>query len=1062
MQLFARCNTRAWGRYASIAVAICTTVAAHAAGATFAAVLGGSGQDYAASVVSDSAGNIYVAGLTYSPDLRVTPGAFQTAIGGNGTVANPTSIASDAFVAKFAPAGALLWCTFLGGSADDFATGVGVDAAGNVYVTGWTRSFDFPVLHAIQGAFNNGMSPYRWDAFVSKLDPTGSKLLYSTFLGGSDDDGAYGLAVDAAGNAYVTGSVGEAAGFTGFDMSATGFGMFVARLNPQGALAYSYFHPYGSFAGIAAASAIAVDATGAAYVAGSASPYYPVSTTQTFGPPGNQEALVCKLSPDGLHEIYEVTLGGSVDAYGMAIAVDGAGAAYVAGITTSVDFPLVHPFQSNMGARPLWKSTDSGATWAPIDSLPFAFLQALVVDPTAPNTLYAATSDAGVFKSVGGGVTWTTANQGIGTTVQVLAIDPLQPQTLYAATGSAVTPGVVYKTVDGGAHWSAIDSSQSLEALQVLPDPQDSSIVYTQWNSGTRKSTDGGATWSSVAFPGTSTYYLELDPRASGHLFAFSAATAGPGRFGTGGIPAAVWRSTDGGADWVQIPSISPLAGGLTVDGSSNPTTVYDGLSERSVDGGVTWSPLSPSPVSGGAGGIAVDPNGTLYAAPYNNSMFTSHDRGLTWTAIGSPVPPSANYGANASVLATIPVGATGTLYTVVSNPQSSGFVTKLSPDGSTIVFSTFLHGHPALDPVNTFAAEPGVFETQNWISALALDASGNVVVAGGTRSRDFPTANPAQTANAGRADAFVATISADGGRLNYSTYFGGSADDSALAVTIDPQGNLIFAGQTWSYDFPVPGGLQPPYGLGDAFVATLAPAYPPAISSVLNAASFQPGIEAGSWAMIQGSNLANTTRTWRSSDFVGDELPTSLDGVSVSIDGQPAFVEYISPTQINVQAPSDSVVGAVNVVVDNNGAVSAPAPAQLQAVAPAFFLYPGTNYALASRLPDYALVGTSLTAPAKPGDILVLWGTGFGATDPPVLAGTVVSGAPAAVIAPTVTVGGVDVPVLGTVLTPGTAGLYQVTIQLPANVPTGAVAVQASAGGVQTQAGVTIFVGKS
>jgi uncharacterized protein (TIGR03437 family) len=407
-------------------------------------------------------------------------------------------------------------------------------------------------------------------------------------------------------------------------------------------------------------------------------------------------------------------------------------------------------------------------------------------------------------------------------------------------------------------------------------------------------------------------------------------------------------------------------------------------------------------------------------------------------------------------VTALVSGGAPGTLHAVVSNVQSSAFVTKLSPDGSNIVYSTFLSGHPSMAPLPLTTLFGG---SQTEATAIALDPAGNIVVAGGTRSSDFPVVNPAQASNAGAADAFVAVISADGSRLNYSTYLGGSQDDYAAAVAVDPQGNVAIAGMTASSDFA---GMTPPQSqYANGFVAKLVlPA--PAISSVLNGASFQPGIEAGSWVTIQGSNLANTTRTWRSSDFVGDELPTSLDGVSVSIDGQPAFVEYISPTQINVQAPSDSVVGAVNVVVDNNGAVSAPAPAQLQAVAPAFFLYPGTNYALASRLPDYALVGTSLTAPAKPGDILVLWGTGFGATDPPVLAGTVVSGAPAAVIAPTVTVGGVDVPVLGTVLTPGTAGLYQVTIQLPANVPTGAVAVQASAGGVQTQAGVTIFVGKS
>jgi uncharacterized protein (TIGR03437 family) len=1043
-------------------VALWAISVGYAAGSGFSAVLGGSGQDYAASVATDAQGNTYIAGLTYSPDFPATAGAFQPKLAGNGSLANPDAIASDAFVARFAPNGTLLWCTFLGGSADDYATGVGVDAAGNVLVTGWTRSSDFPVVNAVQSTVNSG----NWDAFVSKLDPTGSKLIYSTYLGGPNDDGAYALAVDAGGNVYVTGSVGEAAGFTGFSRTASGFGIFVTKLNPQGALVYSYFHPHGSFAAYAGSAAIAVDATGAAYVTASASPYYPVAATQTFGPQGGSlEALVFKISPDASQKIYEVTLGGSASAEGYGIAVDHTGAAYVGGITTSVDFPLLRPMQSNMGARPLWKSSDGGFTWTPRDNLPFAFLQTLLVDPTSPNTLYAATFDVGLFKSADGGVTWRAADQGLaGSNPTVLTIDPHQPQTLYAATGQGANPGVVYKSVNGGSTWSAIDSSQTLQALQVLVDAQNSSIVYVQWNAGTQKSTDGGATWSNVPFPGTSTYYLALDPQASGHLFAFSNAMPGPGRFGTGGIPAMVWSSTDGGADWVEIPSVFPNAP-ITVDTSTNPSTIYSALSWRSTDGGVTWTQLPASVVSGSAGGVAVDPSGTLYAAPYNSDMYISHDRGLTWTAIGTPVPPSTLYGAAPSVFETIPVGATGTLYTVVNNPQTSGFLSKLSPDGSSLVFSTFVNGHPGFEPVNTYAAEPGAFLAQNWVAAVALDTAGNVVAAGGTRSIDFPTANPAQAANAGQADAFVATISADGGALDYATYLGGSRDDSALGVTTDIQGNVIFAGQTWSVDFPAPGGVGVLSGYGKAFVVKMAPPARPAIASVLNAASFLPPIEAGSWVTILGTGLADTTRLWQSSDFLGSDLPTSLSGVSVTIDGKPAFVEYISPTQINVQAPSDTATGAVGVVVDNNGAFSAPATAQLLPAAPAFFLYPGTNEIVASRLPGYAALAdpsaVAGTVAAQPGDLVVLWGTGFGATNPAQVAGTAVIGVPVVETTPTVTVGGAAVPVVSAVLTTGTAGLYQITIQLPANVAAGAVIVQASVGGLQTQAGATIFVGK-
>ena len=126
----------------------------------------------------------------------------------------------------------------------------------------------------------------------------------------------------------------------------------------------------------------------------------------------------------------------------------------------------------------------------------------------------------------------------------------------------------------------------------------------------------------------------------------------------------------------------------------------------------------------------------------------------------------------------------------------------------------------------------------------------------------------------------------------------------------------------------------------------------------------------------IQGTNLANTNpgRTWRPDEIPNGKLPASLDGVSVTINGKPAYVYYISPAQINVQAPSDTAQGPVNVVVTNNGAVSTPATAQLQAVAPAFFLFGATGFAIATRYPDNApiadpsvVAGTVAAAPRCP-----------------------------------------------------------------------------------------------
>jgi uncharacterized protein (TIGR03437 family) len=257
--------------------------------------------------------------------------------------------------------------------------------------------------------------------------------------------------------------------------------------------------------------------------------------------------------------------------------------------------------------------------------------------------------------------------------------------------------------------------------------------------------------------------------------------------------------------------------------------------------------------------------------------------------------------------------------------------------------------------------------------------------------------------------------------------------------------------------------GLDSIFGTALAASGTRADSVPVSVTGVVNGASFQPGISAGSWVTVQGSNLSATTNTWEKA-IVNGNLPTTLDGVTVTINGKPAYVYYVSPTQINVQAPTDTSVGTVSVVVNNNGSMSPSGSAQLQTFSPAFFQYSGTNYAIATRYPDNALVANPATIPgtvaAKPGDVIILWGTGFGPTTPPTSAGVLATGA-AAATAPTITLNSsMNASVIGTALSPGFAGLYQVAIQLPPSTPTGNVAIQASAGGVQSPAGINIFVG--
>jgi hypothetical protein len=294
-------------------------------------------------IAVDSAGSAYVTGVTGSANFPTTPAAFQTAIGGDG----------DAFVAKLSADGsALVYSTYLGGSSFDHAFGIAVDGTGSAYVTGRTDSSDFPTVNPFQAAFG-GLT----DAFVTKLSADGSKLVYSTYLGGSNGDEGHGVAVDSNGSAYVTGTTDSTNLPTTPAAFQTTFGgvedAFVAKLSADGSkLVYSTYLGGSDFD---RAYGIAVDSNGSAYVTGGTNsanfPTTPAAFQTAFG--GKGAAFVTKLSADGSALVYSTYLGGSLGELGLGIAVDGKGDAYVTGATISSDFPTTaRAFQTTYGGLP--------------------------------------------------------------------------------------------------------------------------------------------------------------------------------------------------------------------------------------------------------------------------------------------------------------------------------------------------------------------------------------------------------------------------------------------------------------------------------------------------------------------------------------------------------------------------------------------------------------------------------------------------------------------------------------------------------------------------------------
>ncbi|HSR05711.1 MAG TPA: SBBP repeat-containing protein, partial [Bryobacteraceae bacterium] len=305
----------------------------------YATYIGGSGDDRAAAIAVNTSGQAYVTGSTASPNFPLLL-PLRATLGG----------AKTAFVLKLSATGnQLLYSTYLGGTNYDLGTAIAVDSLGSAYIAGDTQSLDFPVMGGVQAALGGAM-----DAFITKLTAAGA-LYYSTYLGGSANEHAGGIAVDTSGAAYVAGGTTS----TNFPLAgaiqATNHGAqdaFITKLSANGA-ALSYSTYLGGSGAIASeqANGIAVDTSGNAYVAGvTNSVDFPVTAgvlqTQFKGV---SDAFAVKINSTGSALLYSTYLGGSNLDWGSAIGIDSSGNAYVAGYTSSGDFPQINAVQVGFG-----------------------------------------------------------------------------------------------------------------------------------------------------------------------------------------------------------------------------------------------------------------------------------------------------------------------------------------------------------------------------------------------------------------------------------------------------------------------------------------------------------------------------------------------------------------------------------------------------------------------------------------------------------------------------------------------------------------------------------------
>lgn len=925
---------------------------------------------------------------------------------------------------------------------------IATDTAGNVYVAGSTSSSRFPLVNALRSQPGEGScSGYPTtftpcgDAFVAKLDPTGTRLLFSTYLAGFGRDQATAIALDPDGNVYVAG-ITDSGDFPGSDppvKKRVPVRAFAVKISASGEFVYGRL--------------------------------FPVAT---------------QVDPLLFFPLLQPTA---------AIAVDPAGNALIAGATSTPDFPTANALQPRP-LHPLYVTTDHGLSWRTLSFAdPVTTVFALAIDPRRPATLYAAT-DLGLYRSTDNGASWTLLYRAAyAASITAVILDPANPATLYialapASPAPASQPNLL-KSTDAGATFRSIVTGIAPNSFGWVPeiaalaiDPAVSgrlwAAVSSDLGSTIYRSTDAGEHWAPPAsiieplptqLPGLSSHIspILVDPTQPGRLYAWASFR---------GSSLSLLRSEDAGINWTRLPAPEGANAPGTLDprhGSVLYAPASFGLA-RSRDAGATWQsiPVPPIYLHDLLMNAAVGPDGNLYLLNSTGLLLRSTDDGATWTASNGPWTRSTR---DAKVLA---FADSATFY--LSSPSSfdNAFAAKLDPTGR-VLWSTLLGGS-AYDAA----------------TAAAFDAAGNAWVAGATASKDFPVVAPFQPNLAGGLDVFLTKISADGSRILYSTYLGGSGDDTPNAIAADAQ-SVYLAGAAGP-SFPVnnalrsaadalssgfvakldasgqrlmfstyldgsgtisgiavgPDGAAHLSGCGGAglplvspldtnltggFVASLNPlgtaiefatpffgcwfndhpekgpvlalapsgslwlAGPPSdrISKLgpdfsadpegylarIDFAPAQVGFpRIRSVRNAAGFQLGEVFAPGSLAAIFGDNLPRDLNGVTLSIAGIPAPLLYVSPAQINFQVPVEAALGDAVLDLRLNGSLLATRRIRLVELMPGLFTLSsdGAGPAIVMHASDFRLV--TLENPAAPDEILALYATGLGSVTQPVPSG--------------------------------------------------------------------------
>ena len=771
----------------------------------YSSLVNGSGDGYTIAV--DGNGFAYIAGTISDNMLNPTPGAFQGSLAG----------APDAFVTKINAVGTeVLYTTYLGGPDYDEAYGIAVDSQGNAYVTG-VAGVNFPTTAGALQTTNGGLS----DSFVTKLNPSGNGLVYSTFYGGNGNDEGDGIVVDAAGNATVGGSSGSTNLVTspGAFQTAPGgeLDCFALKLNSAGsALIYATY--FGGSGREFVNATIAEDSSGNAYISGQTSSFDFPQVNSLMGPGGMDRGL---FKSSNAASSWTLSRNGLQSGFVFSLAIDRNSsttlfAGVFKGVVKSTDGGL--NWASTGASRPrvqalaidptnssiiyagtgvgVDKSTNAGGVWSSTST--GSEIRALAIDPTTPATVYAGAFGDGVLKSTNAGGSWAPANVGLtNTAVRGLVIDPTTPATLYAAAGQRV-----FKTTNGAGSWTL--SSTGLPASQIFClaiDPSSPSTLYAGTGSGIYKTSNGGGIWAAantnllVPYTDSVSRLAGISAISVGNPSTTLYAAENNGATAAGAFPlSTIFKSTDGGANWTATTtgfgSLNSSFASLAID-PNNSSNIYAGN-------------------NGDFDAFMVKVNATgsaLLNSTYLSSGRNDFAAGVAIDSSNAPYILGSTQGAN---FPTTP----GAFQSVLKG-NFDAFVTRLNSGGTALVYSTYLGG--SLSDLT--------------VGGIAVDSGGNAYITGSTASSDFPTTPGSfQTALGSRGtangtDAFITKLNPAGTAPVYSSYLGGGGNEPgsnffASRLALGTGGSVYLVGSTT--DSPIFPFFDTTNGFGRTYVAKI------------------------------------------------------------------------------------------------------------------------------------------------------------------------------------------------------------------------------------------------